>query len=596
MEIETVSAVTSNGEADYENTLTGAAVKWQHRSYTRCYHANIKSSQDAERVLIEKGRIGSFLLRPSKNTPGNFTISVRLPDNSILHIRINNGGDFYQIYGSTLDQLAFASINDLMEYYSNPEHPLTQRNQTIELKYPLNCADTINERWFHGLLSNKDAVELLKDDGDFLVRESNKSPGNFVISLLMDEKPVHLLVEHKPAEGVFNMSGKSYNSMSEIIDMMTESAFYTKDETAIYLRTPIYTSTVLNAAGIANRVQQLISTGVKYGLKTTTEIGFIEEFQALQTMDTRGYNQAIAKADFNRTRNRYKNILPYDHCRVVLRNSDPSTKGSDYINASYITLEDDTCKHQRVIAAQGPLQGTVTDFWRMVWQENSRVIIMVTKEVELGKNKCARYWPEVGETANYDAPNGTFIIRTSDEQNMPDLVVRHFYLSMEGEASPRKITQLFFKVWPDHGTPTDPGVVHNMLYEANQHQLPNAGPMVIHCSAGIGRTGTVIMIDLLSNKIRQLGLECEIDIQKTLCILRSQRPGMVQTVDQYRYIYLAMANYVDMIKVRLEEEQKSREEDGNEYANVMCRGGVINVINETPAAAPAAPIAPQRKK
>ncbi|KAH6933520.1 hypothetical protein HPB50_015893 [Hyalomma asiaticum] len=214
------------------------------------------------------------------------------------------------------------------------------------------------------------------------------------------------------------------------------------------------------------------------------------------------YSRKDGQRPENRAKNRYKNILPFDATRVHLQDVDPDTPYSDYINANYIKVDDDTIfdGHSKVyIATQGCLQNTIGDFWSMVWQGNTRVIVMTTKEVERGKPKCVRYWPDEGQTKDY----GKYCLQHISESSNADYTLREFAMSKNGET--RSVFHYHFTAWPDHGVPSDPGCVLNFLHDVNQRQesMADAGPIVVHCSAGIGRTGTFIVIDMIVDLIKK---------------------------------------------------------------------------------------------
>ncbi|GAA6100382.1 tyrosine-protein phosphatase non-receptor type 11 [Tachysurus ichikawai] len=218
------------------------------------------------------------------------------------------------------------------------------------------------------------------------------------------------------------------------------------------------------------------------------------------------------------------------------------------------------------IATQGCLQNTISDFWRMVFQENSRVIVMTTKEVERSKSKCVKYWPDVSALKEYSAMR----VRNVKETSAHDYILRELKLSKVGQGNTeRTVWQYHFRAWPDHGVPTDPGGVLDFLEEVKlkQEGILEAGPIVVHCSAGIGRTGTFIVIDILIDIIREKGVDCDIDVPKTIQMVRSQRSGMVQTEAQYRFIYMAVQHYIETLQRRIEEEQKSKIK-GREYTNI----------------------------
>lgn len=229
--------------------------------------------------------------------------------------------------------------------------------------------------------------------------------------------------------------------------------------------------------------------------------------------------------------------------------------------------------NKRYIATQGPLATTVNDFWWMVWQENSKVIVMTTKEQERGKNKCVRYWPD--KDVDQEPPGvrtfGSIRVETLIEKLCVDFNLRELRVSnlTDTASEPRVLYQYHFTAWPDHGVPSDPGCVLNFLQEVNlkQEQVQPAGPIVVHCSAGIGRTGTFIVIDQIIDQIKRHGLSCEIDIQRSIQLVRSQRSGMVQTEAQYKFVYLAVQHYVEVLQQRLIAEQKSLKA-GREYTNI----------------------------
>ncbi|KAM9250428.1 LOW QUALITY PROTEIN: receptor-type tyrosine-protein phosphatase kappa-like [Cariama cristata] len=225
----------------------------------------------------------------------------------------------------------------------------------------------------------------------------------------------------------------------------------------------------------------------------------------------------------NQNKNRYKSIIPYDHCRVVLQ---PSDTGNGYINASYV----DSYRSPRFfIAAQGPLSGTVVDFWQMVWQEKTSVIVMLTGLVEQNKTKCEQYWPE--EEQVY----GDFTVTLNNTRTTTGLVTRVFCLQKAGCALPRVVEQFHYLLWPDHGVPRNPAQLLCLVEVVNKRGLEApAGPVLVHCSAGIGRTGTFIALDFL---LKMGKAEGKVDVFHCVQRLREQRVSMVQTKEQYTFLY-----------------------------------------------------------
>ncbi|NWJ04321.1 PTPRK phosphatase, partial [Crypturellus undulatus] len=225
----------------------------------------------------------------------------------------------------------------------------------------------------------------------------------------------------------------------------------------------------------------------------------------------------------NQDKNRYKNIIPYDHCRVVLQSSGT---GNDYINASYV--ESYQSPHF-FIAAQGPLPGSVVDFWQMIWQEKTSVIVMLTDLVEQNKTKCEQYWPE--EKQVY----GEFTVTLSNTRSTTGLVIRTFRLQKTGCALPRLVEQFHYLLWPDHGVPRNPTQLLYLVEKVNKVVSENpTGPVLVHCSAGIGRTGTFIALDFL---LKMGKAEGKVDVFRCVQKLREQRVSMVQTKEQYTFLY-----------------------------------------------------------
>nr|CDS30626.1 tyrosine protein phosphatase non receptor type [Hymenolepis microstoma] len=570
----------------------------------RWFHHNLEGIK-AEKLLLEKGDPGSFLVRPSFTHPGNFTLSVRRED-CVTHIRIRNTGDFLDLYGGE----TFATLFELVDYYRENRGELKEKNGSIiELKYPLFCQDPIAEssRWFHGPMSRSEAQKLLLEKGkigSFLVRESIQKPGSYALSVSTEDQVSHILINRKNDK--FDVGGgHQFSSLKELIDFYLATPMFEKTGGLVCLKQP-FNATRLNVSTINKRIKQLESESVN-GKHLA---GFHEEFEELHQdiHDTKSRTRLEGAKFYNLEKNRYKNILPFDSTLVRLRDGDPNVPGSDYINANYISWPDSLTESllggsttvdplppktarsspalshlsnssssptssssvPRYIATQGTLPNTIVDFWRMVWQENSAIIVMITKEVERGRNKCARYWPTpqqgILELPSY---RGTLRVRHLAEKNLETYTLRELHLSRDPpsheQGSSKKtstspslkgfvVYHYQFHAWPDHGTPTDPSCVLNFIFDISKcmETLPECGPMIVHCSAGIGRSGTFIVIDMLINYIKRYGLQCDIDISRTVQAVREQRSGMVQIETQYRFIYKAVQNFVSTLSQRLQ--------------------------------------------
>ncbi|XP_044577714.1 tyrosine-protein phosphatase corkscrew isoform X2 [Cotesia glomerata] len=579
----------------------------------RWFHPNI-SGLEAERLLMERGYDSSFLARPSSSNPGDFTLSVR--NSEVTHIKIQNTGDFYDLYGGE----KFATLSELVQYYMENGGQLREKNgEVIELKYPLNCADPTTERWFHGHLSAKEAERLMLErgkNGSFLVRESQSKPGDFVLSVRTDDRVTHVMIRYQ--DNKYDVGGgEKFDSLSDLIEHYKRNPMVETSGSVVHLRQP-FNATRINASGIESRVRQLHKeNGSSNGWASWNgapgidesgsgrgkgKAGFWEEFESLQQLECRHlFSRKEGLRPENRAKNRYKNILPFDHTRVKLKDVDPNVPGADYINANYIKNEeregsgtgavasnDSSAFNKCYIATQGCLPNTIQDFWHMVYQENTQVIVMTTKEMERGKNKCARYWPEEGEVAEY---GNEWKVRALARTSTADYTLREFLLqgNKPNFSEPRRIYHYHFQAWPDHGVPSDPGCVLNFLHDVNARQdsisaslnsngqtPATVGPILVHCSAGIGRTGTFIVIDMILDQIKQHGLDCEIDIQRTIQRVRSQRSGMVQTEAQYKFVYLAVLHYIETATQRRQAEQKSLQ-FGREYTNIRYKSEINSV-------------------
>uniref|UniRef100_A0AAQ4NP31 protein-tyrosine-phosphatase n=1 Tax=Gasterosteus aculeatus aculeatus TaxID=481459 RepID=A0AAQ4NP31_GASAC len=490
---------------------------------------------EAEERLKTRGIHGSFLARPSKKNVGDFSLSVRVGD-LVTHIRIQNTGDYYDLYGGE----KFATLSELVEYYTAENGILQDKDGTvIELRYPLNCSDPTTERWYHGHLSGQNAEKLLcarEESGTFLVRESLSKPGDFVLSVLTDEKGKaggkrvsHIKIMCQNDR--YTVGGSEmFDTLTDLVDYYKRKGIEEISGNWVHLKQPYY-STRVNAADIDSRVKQLDLTTEQEeeGEGEKSKAGFWEEFDALQKSEAKvKKSREEGQRPENKSKNRYKNILPFNDTRVPLNDN---TRGQIYI------------------ATQGCLATTVNDFWQMVWQEDTRVIVMTTREVEKGRNKCVPYWPDLQTSKEV----GPYVVTNNSEREATDYKIRVLEIApVDQPNQSRTIWHYQYMSWPDHGVPHEPGAVLSFLSQVNgkQADYPDAGPMVIHCSAGIGRTGTIVVIDMIIETIDAIGLDCDLDIPKYIQMVREQRSGMVQTEAQYKFIYLSVSEYIQTTKAK----------------------------------------------
>uniref|UniRef100_A0A8C2DHA1 protein-tyrosine-phosphatase n=1 Tax=Cyprinus carpio TaxID=7962 RepID=A0A8C2DHA1_CYPCA len=261
-------------------------------------------------------------------------------------------------------------------------------------------------------------------------------------------------------------------------------------------------------------------------LKANDALRFSQEYESIDPGQQ--FTWENSNLEVNKPKNRYANVIAYDHSRVVLTPVD-GVPGSDYINANYI---DGYRKQNAYIATQGPLPETLSDFWRMVWEQRASTIVMMTRLEEKTRIKCDQYWPVRG-TETY----GMIQVTMLDAVELATYSVRTFALYKNGSSEKREVRQFQYMAWPDHGVPEYPTPILAFLRRVKACNPPDAGPMVVHCSAGVGRTGCFIDIDAMLERMKH---EKTVDIYGHVTCMRAQRNYMVQTEDQYIFIHEAL--------------------------------------------------------
>ncbi|XP_052682171.1 tyrosine-protein phosphatase non-receptor type 4-like isoform X7 [Crassostrea angulata] len=241
-----------------------------------------------------------------------------------------------------------------------------------------------------------------------------------------------------------------------------------------------------------------------------------------------GMTMNAARLDDNIAKNRYRDISPYDQTRVILK--EQNTSGGDYINANYVNMEiPGSGIVNRYIAAQGPLPKTCTDFWQMVWEQHSSLVVMLTTKVEKGRVKCHQYWPEMYETMDY----GLLQITCVKEEETPSFAFREFNLTHVETSEERHISHMQYIAWPDHNVPDDPADFLEFVLKVRQRRMGMVEPTIVHCSAGIGRTGVLITMETAMCLIEANQPVYPLSIVRQM---RDQRAMLIQTATQYKFV------------------------------------------------------------
>ncbi|XP_035493679.1 protein tyrosine phosphatase receptor type Db isoform X14 [Scophthalmus maximus] len=288
-------------------------------------------------------------------------------------------------------------------------------------------------------------------------------------------------------------------------------------------------NTEVPARNLYSYIQRL--TQVEPGENVT---GMELEFKRLASAKAHTSRFVSANLPCNKFKNRLVNIMPYETTRVCLQPI-RGVEGSDYINASFI---DGYRQQKAYIATQGPLAETTEDYWRMLWEHNSTIVVMLTKLREMGREKCHQYWP-----AERSARYQYFVVDPMAEYNMPQYILREFKVTDARDGQSRTVRQFQFTDWPEQGVPKSGEGFIDFIGQVHKtkEQFGQDGPITVHCSAGVGRTGVFITLSIVLERMRYEGV---VDIFQTVKMLRTQRPATVQTEDQYQFCYRASLEYL----------------------------------------------------
>uniref|UniRef100_A0A3B4GAX7 Receptor-type tyrosine-protein phosphatase C n=1 Tax=Pundamilia nyererei TaxID=303518 RepID=A0A3B4GAX7_9CICH len=428
---------------------------------------------------------------------GSSTVTVTVPENNVIKVECQHGG---KIRGPDEYRRFIARLHPGGE--NKPQNETVCKFEFKDLSY--STAYRVEVTVFNGYFESQPGR------GTADTRYNDKAVIGFLVFLIILTSVALLFVIYK----IYILKRRQSHDLGE--SMMLIST--TNDEENLLLVEPIAAEVLLET----------------YKRKLADEGRlFLAEFQSIPRIFSR-YTVKEAKKSCNSIKNRYVDILPYDYNRVQLTtgNGEP---GCDYINASFV---DGFKESKKYIAAQGPKEETINDFWRMIWEQQSSIIVMVTRCEEGNRVKCAQYWPSPDrETELYEE----FIVKLNSEDHYPDYTIRRLSLTNKREKnSEREVTHIQFMSWPDHGVPGEPHLLLKLRRRVNAFKNFFSGPIVVHCSAGVGRTGTYIGIDAMME-----GLESEgrVDIYGYVVRLRRQRCLMVQVEAQYILIHQALLEH-----------------------------------------------------
>lgn len=508
----------------------------------RWYHGQL-TAKEAERIMLENGKNGSFLVRESQRQPGDFVLSVRTRDR-VTHVIIRRHDNKYDVGGGQ----QFDNLVSLIEHYRN--YPMVETTgEVLRLIQPFN-ATRIQVRHFHT------RVKQLQKENEGPIESMAYKQGfweEFETLQMMEHLQLFDRMEGSKPENIRKNRYKNIipfdHTRVVLKDIPSDGPPGSDYINANYIRCDIPDSSSdcqdsNNGSNENGSPPGRDSTPCRSKDKTLSQIySSVVVTEEKMKDGSKTHGNGIQK-----------HIPPFEPILQTNPNYVNTTIPKSPVEAESLIAEN--VYNKIYIATQGCLSTTIYQFWSMIWQEDVRIIIMTTKEIERGKVKCERYWPDLNKTEVIKK----YTIFNESESSTQDYTLRRFVVTKKDEPNTKRtIYHFHFTAWPDHGVPSEPDRVLNILLDVNCRlkqimtgpDPPAQAVVCVHCSAGIGRTGTFIVIDMILDQIRKEGFDCEIDIHRTVQMVRDQRSGMVQNEAQYKFIYMAVLEYIQTVKQRI---------------------------------------------
>ncbi|KII60993.1 Tyrosine-protein phosphatase non-receptor type 6 [Thelohanellus kitauei] len=359
--------------------------------------------------------------------------------------------------------------------------------------------------------------------------------GEFKIAI-RTEFDVSIIDIHTNRKGYTIDFKQNFKSIEELVVYYQKYAINSSDSDYDRRLPKPYVCSAFHASMISQRIETLRRNE---GDSNERQISlFIQEYSDLDRISKRSvYFYSEATKANARGKNRYSNILAYDHTRVKLMNCE-----DDYINANYVNADFQT-EAPAYILCQAPTEKTIDDMWRMIIQESVKTIVILTGLIESSGVKCEKYWPDLNESRKlWDE----YKVTTVEEDICANIDTITVAIAKNDGSLNFECKLYHYKTWPDHGVPKQSWTVLKLITILNERReiYPNS-TTVVHCSAGVGRTGTFVVLDIILNQIKNRGVSTVIDIKEALLKLRKQRAALVQSCKQYEFIYTTIKTYID---------------------------------------------------